>query len=133
MPLLDCALYSRRPTVLRSRIRQRRPVRESSSAACAIPAGERWADGSVRVAAEDLWGAGAILSGLPGIRSPEAETAIAAYAGVSTNLLASLKSCASGRELIERGFECDAEIAAESNVSSIVPVLQDDEFAAAQD
>ena len=96
-----------------------------------IPAGEHWADGSLRVAAEDLWGAGAILSGLPGVRSPEAETAIAAFAGVSTNPLLSLKSCVSGRELIERGFERDVEIAAESNVSSMVPLLRDDEFVAA--
>jgi 2-phosphosulfolactate phosphatase len=38
-----------------------------------IPAGEQWCDASLRPCLEDLVGAGAVLAGLPGTLSPEAE------------------------------------------------------------
>ena len=36
-----------------------------------------------------------------------------------------LKQCGSGKELIERGFEHDVDLAAELDVSECVPVLVD--------
>src|SRR5262249_22041012 len=44
-----------------------------------VAAGERWNDGSLRPALEDLLGAGAVIAMLPGGRSPEAEGAAAAF------------------------------------------------------
>jgi 2-phosphosulfolactate phosphatase len=86
-----------------------------------IPAGERWPDGSLRPAWEDVVGAGAILSHLSGHRSPEATLASAAFA----TFQGTLRECASGRELIERGFAEDVALSAELNASSTVPMLQD--------
>jgi 2-phosphosulfolactate phosphatase len=96
-----------------------------------VPAGERWRDGSLRVAVEDLWGAGAILGTLRGKRSPEAAAAVAAFEAVATNLADQLRSCTSGRELIELGFERDVQLAAELNISATVPLLEGESIAAA--
>jgi 2-phosphosulfolactate phosphatase len=41
-----------------------------------------------------------------------------------------VRGCASGRELAERGFWDDVEVAAELNVSSVVPVLTNGAFVA---
>ncbi|GIE89791.1 2-phosphosulfolactate phosphatase [Actinoplanes regularis] len=93
-----------------------------------IAAGEKWDDGSLRPAVEDLWGAGAILRSLKGAgfvnASPEAEVAAAAYAAVEADAPAALRACASGRELIEMGFGEDVEIAAEIDRCRHVPVLE---------
>lgn len=86
-----------------------------------IPAGERWADGSLRPALEDWLGAGAILRWLPGSRSAEAETAVAAFERHRDHLVDVLDRCGSGRELHERGHERDKVIAADLDVSSCVP------------
>lgn len=89
-----------------------------------IPAGERWeTDGSLRPALEDLVGAGAILSHLSGARSPDAELAVAAYERANADLPGFLRACASGRELTERGFPEDVELAAQENVSDAAPML----------
>ncbi|WP_414568787.1 2-phosphosulfolactate phosphatase [Nostoc sp. CCY 9925] len=89
-----------------------------------IPAGERWKDnGSLRPAFEDLIGAGAILSYLPGSLSPETEAAVAAFQAFQHDLVGYLKKCSSGKELIEKGFEPDVELAAAFNVSNCVPLL----------
>ena len=93
-----------------------------------IPAGEKWEDGSLRPAFEDLIGAGAILSYLNGSLSPEAETAIAVFNSFKNDLLNTLKKCSSGKELIARGFESDVELAAEINVSDCVPVFIDNAY-----
>jgi 2-phosphosulfolactate phosphatase len=87
-----------------------------------IPAGERWPDGSLRPAVEDLIGAGAIISHLHEAYSPEAHTALASYQSASRALGDMLKHCGSGRELIARGFEGDVRLAAELDVSGCVPV-----------
>lgn len=89
-----------------------------------IPAGERWEDGSLRPAWEDLIGAGAILSYLSGKLSPEAEAAVAVFQKWRDSLGDALKQCSSGKELIARGFTKDVEIAAALNVSNCVPVFE---------
>jgi 2-phosphosulfolactate phosphatase len=86
-----------------------------------IPAGERWADGSLRPALEDWLGAGAILASLPGARSPEADAAVTLFERYRTNLVAALEHCGSGRELEGRGHDRDKFIAGELDVSSRVP------------
>jgi 2-phosphosulfolactate phosphatase len=93
-----------------------------------IAAGERWPDGSLRPALEDIVGAGAILFKLPGKRSPEASWAIQSFEQVSGNLGQALRDCSSGRELLERGFPEDVDDAAEFDVSSGAPILKDKYF-----
>ncbi len=90
-----------------------------------IPAGERWQDGTLRPALEDLLGAGAILHLLPGTKSPEAEMAVAAYHHFADDLRSALWHCGSGKELVGRGFTEDVELAAASNTSDAVPLLID--------
>jgi 2-phosphosulfolactate phosphatase len=90
-----------------------------------VPAGERWADGSLRPAIEDLLGAGSIICHLNGKKSPEAQIAQAAFLSVESRLEATLRACSSGRELIERGFEQDVRLAAQLDASDTVPALRD--------
>jgi 2-phosphosulfolactate phosphatase len=85
-----------------------------------IPAGERWFDGSLRPALEDWLGAGAILRGLPGSRSPEAESAVVLFERHRDNLVATLDQCGSGRELDGRGHQKDKFIAGQLNASTCV-------------
>jgi 2-phosphosulfolactate phosphatase len=86
-----------------------------------IPAGERWRDGSLRPALEDWIGAGAILSSLPGSRSPEAEAAVALFARHRDDLVETLDRCASGREHQARGHDRDKLVAGDLDVSACVP------------
>jgi 2-phosphosulfolactate phosphatase len=95
-----------------------------------IPAGERWPDGSLRPAVEDLWGAGAVLDALGAADlSPEAASAVAAFRAASWP--GALAACSSGRELAAKGFGADVDIAAEVDASTVVPVLSDGAFRAA--
>ncbi|MEV5960233.1 2-phosphosulfolactate phosphatase [Kribbella sp. NPDC051952] len=97
----------------------------------AIAAGERWKDGSLRPAVEDLWGAGGFLSALQSDSlSPEARAAAAAYRDAQPQLPAMLHDCAGGRELTQYGFAQDVAIAAELDSSSSVPVLKDGKLSA---
>ncbi|TCC43101.1 2-phosphosulfolactate phosphatase [Kribbella sindirgiensis] len=92
----------------------------------AIAAGERWKDGSLRPAVEDLWGAGGFLSALRSDDlSPEARAAVAAYDAVAGELPKLLHECAGGRELTQYGYPEDVAIAAEVDQSRSVPVLRD--------
>ena len=97
-----------------------------------IAAGERWPSGDLRPAVEDLWGAGAVMAALQAAGwsalSPEAELAMAGYEAVRGRERHGLMSCASGRELAERGFGCDVEIASEVDGSDAVPVLDGHSF-----
>ncbi|MFG1623879.1 2-phosphosulfolactate phosphatase [Kribbella sp. NPDC049227] len=97
----------------------------------AIAAGERWTDGSLRPAVEDLWGAGGFLSALQvGELSPEARAAVAAYDAVADELPTLLYDCAGGRELTQYGYPDDVAIAAEVDTSQSVPVLRDGKMSA---
>src|SRR5205085_3934005 len=95
-----------------------------------IAAGERWPDGSLRPALEDWLGAGAIIHELTGRRTPEAAAAEAAFLTVRGNLSAVLHECASGQELVERGFAADVALAAALNSSDTVPELINGAFEA---
>jgi 2-phosphosulfolactate phosphatase len=72
--------------------------------------------------------AGAIIRSLPGTRSPEAEAAVGAYDRCSSDLIAHLMRCGSGREKIARGEAKDVELAAANDVSACVPALTDGAF-----
>ncbi len=98
-----------------------------------VAAGERWPDGSLRPAVEDLWGAGAVLSAMTSTGrfvdiSPEALVAVEAFRSVRSTLKESLLDCASGRELVERGFASDVWTAAVLDGTDVVPVLDGDAF-----
>jgi len=88
-----------------------------------IPAGETWDTGELRPSLEDLIGAGAVIGSLPGSRSPEADLAVAAFERFREDLSGSLRRSCSGKELIQRGFATDVDLAAELNVSLNVPRL----------
>lgn len=90
-----------------------------------IACGERWPDGSTRPAVEDVAAAGAVIAQLPGTCSPEASVAKAAWNCAKEDLGKFLESCASGRELTERGYQQDVRLAAELNASAAVPMLQE--------
>ncbi|WP_076263591.1 2-phosphosulfolactate phosphatase [Intrasporangium flavum] len=107
-----------------------------------VPAGERWPDDSLRPAAEDLWGVGAVADAFarllehragPLLLSPEARVAVAAWDAVAAPvdaLAADLHACSSGRELEEKGYADDVVVAAELDASDVVPVLRDGVFVA---
>jgi 2-phosphosulfolactate phosphatase len=96
-----------------------------------IAAGETWPDGGLRPAVEDLLGAGAILAALgPRGLSPEARAAVAAFRAADGDLHGILSTSSSGRELIDAGFGADVEIAAQVDVTDLVPVLIDGAFRA---
>ncbi len=128
------------PTVVGASLRNRTAVarwlapRLAAGAAVAfVPAGERWPDGSLRPALEDLWGAGAVLDALDltGLRvSPEAQHAASSYAVVAGGLSAALADCASGRELAAVGYAADVEVAGVVDVEGVVPVLSGGGFVA---
>ena len=95
-----------------------------------VAAGERWPDGSLRVALEDLLGAGAIAAGFHGSKCVEAIAAEAVFDRFSSDLEATLLATESGRELTERGFETDVAFAAQVDASAVVPTLVDGAFRA---
>jgi 2-phosphosulfolactate phosphatase len=91
-----------------------------------VPAGERWPDGSLRPALEDLCGAGAVLAALDltgRAVSPEARHA-------ASSRPVGLAGLACGRELVDLGFAADVAAAEEVDADDVVPLLTDDEFVA---
>jgi 2-phosphosulfolactate phosphatase len=102
-----------------------------------IGAGERWdtPDGPLRPAIEDMLGAGAILAALDPSSavssprcSPEAAAARAAFIGARPRLYEEIAGCASGRELVARGWEDDVATASSHDVSDVVCRLAVNEF-----
>ncbi|WP_345267835.1 2-phosphosulfolactate phosphatase [Nocardioides nanhaiensis] len=107
---------------------------EQGLAVSVVAAGERWAeDDSLRVALEDHLGAGAVLARVvergQGHRlSPEARAAADLFAATRPRLGEVLHACVGGRELAAKGFATDVDVAAELDVSTVVPVLRGGAF-----
>jgi 2-phosphosulfolactate phosphatase len=93
-----------------------------------VASGEKWPDGSLRPALEDLLGAGAVIAALDSESlSPEAFACAAAYTDVG-DVAAAVRACASGQELITSGYAADVEIAVATDASETVPLLRDGAF-----
>jgi 2-phosphosulfolactate phosphatase len=116
-----------RPTVLAACLRNATAVAQAAarlgSTVAVIPAGEMWSTGELRPSLEDWIGAGAVIDACTGSHSPEASLAAAAFRHVRQDLARVLRGSGSGKELIERGFGLDVDLAAELNVSTNVPRL----------
>ena len=93
-----------------------------------IACGERWPDGSLRPAVEDLLGAGAIISRLAGSKSPEASAAEAVFAASRTDLEGVVAACAFCQELIRRGYRADVEHASRLDCSESAPLLRGESY-----
>lgn len=93
--------------------------------AAIIAAGERWPDGELRPALEDLLGAGAIIAALTpqATRSPEAAAAQALWEACRHRASEFLATCASGQELTAAGHAADITLAAEHDTQDTVPLL----------
>ncbi|MFF2387799.1 2-phosphosulfolactate phosphatase [Agromyces sp. NPDC058104] len=93
------------------------------------------AGGALRFAVEDLLVAGAVVDALVarGIdhTSPEAAVACAAFEGLARATVHLIRASGSGVELGGLGFAGDARLAAERDVTDVVPVLRDGVFRAA--
>jgi 2-phosphosulfolactate phosphatase len=135
---ISAALADEVAAVVALSLRNRRAVADHLSTrddlrVAMICAGERWPDGSIRPAVEDLWGAGALVDLLDRRDvAPEAAAAAAAFRAVQGDVGAALRACASGRELIDAGHPADVDVAAELDASASVPVLRDRVFVAGQ-
>ena len=133
---LAASTTANRPVVLAGCLRNAGAVASAAlrygSKVAVIAAGERWwTDMSLRPSFEDLVGAGAIIRHLPGAHSPEAMTAVAAFEAAAPSLAAHMRQCSSGKELIERGFAADVDLAAQLDVSDCAPILLDGAYTAA--
>jgi 2-phosphosulfolactate phosphatase len=95
-----------------------------------VACGERWVkrgeDGPLRVAIEDLLGAGAIISALPGSRSPEARVAEAAFLSLRGEIADLIADSGSGRELAAYGYAADVVHASRLDRYAAVPRLHAD-------
>jgi 2-phosphosulfolactate phosphatase len=122
------------PVVLAACLRNATAVAQTAerlgSTVAVIPAGETWPTGELRPCLEDWLGAGAVVAALSGRCSPEAQLAAAALDHFREGLLHSLRESGSGKELIERGFGLDVDLAAQLNTSTNVPRLVDRAFVA---
>ncbi|QCB94824.1 2-phosphosulfolactate phosphatase [Cellulomonas shaoxiangyii] len=95
-----------------------------------VPAGERWPDGSLRPALEDLLGAGAVVTALVGAAgesttSPEAAAAATLWRSAPDPVDAVRRST-SGRELVDAGWGDDVRTATALDADACVPRLADD-------
>ena len=94
-----------------------------------VASGERWSDGSLRPAYEDWIGTGVLVEGLLArgtAGSPDAEAAAAAALRPRP-----LAECASGIELVAKGFGEDVELAEQRDVTAVVALMQSGRFSAA--
>jgi len=105
-------------------------AQQQSAPIIVIACGERWPDGSLRPALEDFLGAGAVLSRLGGAQSPEARSAAAAWLDAQDRIETVLLDCSSGRELSDKGWRQDVLYAAKVDISTEVPILDNQAFRA---
>ena len=95
-----------------------------------VAAGERWPDGSLRPALEDLLGAGAVLQHLdPHGMAPEATIAARSFPHPA-EVAALVAGSVSGRELADRGYAGDVTVAVEIDAGDNVPALRNGEIRA---
>lgn len=106
-----------------------------------IAAGERWGhpSGPLRPATEDMLGAGAVLWALDPSASisrpacsPEAAAARAAFVAARPRLYEVLSQTASGRELVQRGWDDDIATSAAHDVTPFACRLDEGEFSLAR-
>lgn len=103
-------------------------VQSFASKICVIPAGEKWPNGNLRPAFEDMIGAGAVISNLEGKRSPEASVCQQAFLTYKSDLLQILSSCSSGKELLQQNFFEDVRLASACDSSATVPILKNNAY-----
>jgi len=112
------------------------PALDAGRSVVVVAAGERWSvDRSLRPALEDHLGAGAILAhlaalGYVGSFSPEARAAALLADAAGPGMGELLADCVGARELSAAGFAADVAVAAEVDVSAVVPVLRHGAFEA---
>lgn len=106
------------------------PLVRDGATCVVVPAGERWPDDTLRPCVEDLWGAGAFLAGLVarGVTALSPEARAATHAWAAARLPDDLHDCAGGRELAAAGFAEDVAVAAQVDVSDVVPELRGESF-----
>ena len=115
------------------------PALQQGRSVSLVAAGERWQqDDSLRPSLEDHLGVGAVLSaflqrGLAHLMSPEATAAAHLFEATRPRLAEVLEGCAGGRELTAKGFAADVRVAAQLDVSVVVPRLVGAAFTAAGD
>ena len=130
-PLFTGALVNARAAARAARAAAERSGRAVSVLAC----GERWGepdpdDGGLRVALEDALGAGAVLDALGLPCSAEAEHCRLAFAGARAagRVEDLVRESGSGRELIQRGFALDVELASQLDRVALAPRLRGGSF-----
>jgi 2-phosphosulfolactate phosphatase len=104
-------------------------VRRGARTSVAVIAAGETGGAGLRVAMEDLLGAGAIVDALAALgidhSSPEAAVACEAFRGLRGAVRHLLSAGGSGQELIDRGFRDDVMNAAVIDAVDAVPVLRD--------
>lgn len=126
--LIGCLLNA--PAVA-STIKEER--KKNYSAVSVIACGEHWLDPKeeenyLRPCIEDYLGAGAILAGLAGSKSPEAQVCENGFIASKSHIQQLIEKSSSGVELIEKGFKEDVAFASQLNQFSEVPILVDEHF-----
>ena len=98
-----------------------------------VACGELDAAGRLRMAVEDLTGAGAVIAGAVAAGaapSDAAQGALETFETAGGDLPGWLRACESGQELVGWGFGDDVDFAARHDVSDTVPVLLGETFVA---
>ncbi|NOS84137.1 MAG: hypothetical protein HOP31_03260 [Ignavibacteria bacterium] len=128
----ELSLSSKSKVTMCACLRNYRAVAESinsiSGNVVVIPAGEKWTNGTIRFAIEDYLGAGALISELKGELSVEAYASKKLFESLKTELRDVIRGSISGRELIEKGFPEDVDLALESNAGKTIPILLDNYY-----